>query len=73
MHVHASGGGEIRPAIEAPIIDTDASAEGLFESEVGLDSGDPRKLISVGENSGPEVTVLPRGQGLSVKKGPETV
>ena len=59
--------------IEAPIIATDAAAKGLFESKVGLDPGDPRKLISVGENSSPEITVLPRGQGLSVKKGPETV
>ena len=73
MHVHGPGGSKVRPLIESPIISTYASAEGLFESEMGLHPGDPRELSSVGVNNSPEVTVLPRGHGLGAEKSLETI
>ena len=66
VHVHASGGGKIRPMIKAPIIGADAAGQGLIEGKVGLDPGDPRKLLSVSKNGSPEVTMLPRRHGLGV-------
>ena len=69
MHVHTSSGGKVRLVIEAPIISADATAKGLLKGKVGLDPSDCMQLMSMGEDGSPEITVLPRGQCLSMQNG----
>ena len=67
MHVHTSSGGKIRLVIEAPVFSTDATAQGLFKSKVCLDPSNCMQFMSKAKNGGPKITVLPRGQCMSLQ------
>ena len=59
--IHASGGGKVRLLVEAPLVRGESSEHGLLKGQMRLDPSDIGKLMPVGENDMPEITMLPRG------------
>ena len=70
---HAYGGGKIRPLIETPLVGSETSEHGLLKGKMSLDPRDIGKLMPAGENDMPEITVLPRGQGVGPENDSEPI
>ena len=68
VHGQPPGGGRVSTVIETPLFFAVPSGEGLLKGKVGLNPGDPCKLVTVREDNSPEVTMLPLGHRLGMQK-----
>ena len=73
VRIHAYGGGKVRLMIETPLVWSEPSEHSLLKGKMSLDPRDIGKLMPGGENDVPEITVLPRGQGVGPENDSEPV
>ena len=73
VRIHAYGGGKIRLLVETPLVGGETSEHSLLKGKMSLDPSDIGKLMPVGENDMPEITVMPRGQSVGPENDSEPV
>ena len=68
MHGQPPSGGRVSTVIETPLFLAIPAYSRLFEGEVCLDPCDPFELVTMRDDDGPKVTMLPLGHRLGMQK-----